>query len=417
MAQSKTPLKSVARPAPFGNLAGILDRNAHSKSQGPAKPVRRLNGDVGMLHDPESYDNESLIDGGTASAIDRLVSSRKLSSQPSRAGEGAIAAEATEIAVEDFTSALNTAQAVEAPSGQLTEQVAQGATTKVVAQFTEGEFEVGSVFDAPIGLLIEDPMNAREFYTIEDLDDMGESLSKNGQLAPVAAYGKDGKLWVFDGVKRLKAARSAGLAQLRVDVRSRPANDLDIYMISRRMNLERSTQSALDDAVRWKDLLDRQIVPNQQALAQLISKSEGYVSQVLAINRIPRTVLIAMKERPKTADQMIAYKLSCIFRQEAEQKLSNEDLCLLVKEMINEISEKDMNRTEVDRLIERRLGVPKQRARADQQKIKCFGKDGLFKTFPSKGQIEFSVSGLSAEQMSQIEALLKSLVAEPEKTT
>ena len=273
-------------------------------------------------------------------------------------------------------------------------------------------YQVGSVVRVPIGTLAEDPFNAREFYTVEDLDEMSVSLSENGQLAPVAAYEKEGKLWVFDGVKRLKAARSSGISHLRVDVQARPGSDLEIYMTSRRMNLERSSQSALDDAVRWNGLIEQQIVPSQQALAKLIGKSEGYVSQVLAINRIPRSVLAHMKERPKTSEQMIAYKLSGIFKPEAIQAHGQDELSQLAKEIVNEIAEKDLSRQEVDRLIDRRLGAPKQRARAEQQKFKCLGRDGVFKTFPAKGKVEFTVSGLSAEQMVLVEEALRGLQAQ-----
>lgn len=273
-------------------------------------------------------------------------------------------------------------------------------------------YQVGSVVRVPIANLSEDPLNAREFYTVEDLDEMSLSLSNNGQLAPIAAYEKEGRLWVFDGVKRLKAARSSGVSHLRVDVQARPGSDLDIYMTSRRMNLERSAQSALDDAVRWNGLIEKQIVPSQQALAKLIGKSEGYVSQVLAINRIPRSVLAHMKERPKTSEQVIAYKLSGIFKPEAVQIHGQEELSQLAKEIVNEIAEKDLSRQEVDRLIDRRLGAPKQRARADQQKFKCLGRDGVFKTFPDKGKVEFTVSGLSAEQMVLVEEALRGLQAQ-----
>jgi len=267
----------------------------------------------------------------------------------------------------------------------------------------------GQVLEAPLSVLVEDPLNAREFYSVEELDDMGQSLIKNGQHAAIAAYEREGRLWVFDGVKRLKAARSAGLATLRVEIATPPASDIDIYLTSRRMNMERSTQTAIDDAIRWQELIARQIVPNQQALAGLVERSESYVSQVLSINRIPRTVLAHMKERPGTTEQLIAYKISAIFKPDQVAAHGEDNLVAMAKALVDEISHKGLNRSEVDRLIERRLGPPRARAKSDHQKLRCFGKEGLLKLFPSKGKIEFTISGLDAGQLEQVQERIRAL--------
>jgi ParB family chromosome partitioning protein len=254
-----------------------------------------------------------------------------------------------------------------------------------------------------LGALTEDPLNAREFYSVEELDDMGQSLVKHGQHAAISAYEREGRLWVFDGVKRLKAARSAGIPTLRVEIAPPPASEIDVYLTSRRMNLERSTQTAIDDAIRWQELLTRQIVSNQQALASMVERSESYVSQVLSINRIPRSVLSHMKERPGTTEQLIAYKISGIFKPDHINAHGEEALALMAKSMVDEISAKGLNRSEVDRLIERRLGAPRARAKSDHQKLRCFGKEGLLKLFPSKGKVEFSISGLNVAQLNQVQ--------------
>lgn len=270
-------------------------------------------------------------------------------------------------------------------------------------------FVVGTVAEVAVSLLAEDPFNAREFYSVEEIDEMGQSLVKNGQDTPVAAYERNGRLWVFDGVKRLKSARSAGVGMLRVDIAEEPKSVLDIYLRSRRMNLERSTQSAIDDAIRWKDLLEKEIIPDQKALAQMVEKSESYVSQVLSINRIPRQVLTHMKERPGTTEQLIAYKLSAIFHADRLAEHGEDGLIQMAKQMVDEISSKGLNRAEVDRMIERRFGAPRKRAQSDHQKLKCFGKEGLLKLFPSKGKLEFSVAGLTPDQMTQVQEFLQRL--------
>ncbi len=300
------------------------------------------------------------------------------------------------------------------PSGAL-DFVDMNVVTPIIRRESEEsvhspiEFVPGRVFEVALAMLTEDPLNAREFYSVEELDDMGQSLVKHGQHAAISAYEREGRLWVFDGVKRLKAARSAGIGTLRVEIAPPPASEIDVYLTSRRMNLERSTQTAIDDAIRWQELLNRQIVANQQALASMVERSESYVSQVLSINRIPRSVLGHMKERPGTTEQLIAYKISGIFKPEHINAHGEEELVLMAKSMIDEISTKGLNRSEVDRLIERRLGAPRARAKSDHQKLRCFGKEGLLKLFPSKGKVEFSISGLNAEQLDKVQERIRAL--------
>lgn len=270
------------------------------------------------------------------------------------------------------------------------------------------EFEVGKTYTLSLHMFMPDPFNAREFYNMEEIDETGQSLIENGQFTAVSAYFKEGKMWVFDGVKRLKSAQSVSLKELRVEVAKAPSNAFDIYMMSWRMNKERSTQTSIDDAVKWDQLLKSDPELGFHGLVDRLGKSKSYVSQVLSINKIPRQILNYMKDKPGTTEQLIAYKISQIFSdlKEGEEESAAKERVTIVKEIIDEISAKRLSRKEVDRLIARRFENPRARTKSNSKSFKCFDQEGVFKVFPSKGKVEFSVSGLTESQISEIENLL-----------
>lgn len=270
-------------------------------------------------------------------------------------------------------------------------------------------YATGQVAAVPLHLLTEDPFNAREMYRVEDIDEMTRSLQQKGQDVPIAAYWWEGRFWVFDGVKRLKSARSGGLPTLRVEVKARPDTPLEIYLASRRMNSQRSEQSVLDDAIRWGQLLDQKLVESQQDLAVRIGCGAPYVSMVLSINRIPRDVLLYMKDHPASTEQMIAYKISLIFNKERRAAYEEERLIEIAKEVIAEVERKGLNRAETDRAILRRFQEPRHRASANRQAVTFGAAKGLLKVFPKTGKLALHIEGLDEIHLAQLESRLKSL--------
>jgi ParB/RepB/Spo0J family partition protein len=59
---------------------------------------------------------------------------------------------------------------------------------------------------------------------------MRKSVARNGQLSPVHAFEQDGALELFDGFKRLRAARALGLRDLRAFVDNVDAVEATVHM-------------------------------------------------------------------------------------------------------------------------------------------------------------------------------------------
>lgn len=301
-------------------------------------------------------------------------------------------------------SEAGSVHAAQAPSVPLAQQVVHGPETDI------NDLQVGVVYDVPLNILQRSEFNARVFYSTEELDEMSKSLLSKGQDVPAVGYLKNGRITLVDGQKRYQAATNASLPTLKVLIAQAPANECEEYEESRRINLTRSSQTALDDAVRWKSMIDKGTYASQSELALKLNVSEGNVSKTISITAIPERLLRMMSDHAQTRTLSIAYEVSRIFSA-AKFKEAPDDAAYLAQEVIDEIKKKDMGRNQVKSLIDSKLEGPKQRMRAEAMPVKYGEVKGTLKVFPSRGQLELSFSGLPEDKVNELKERVEQMLA------
>jgi ParB family chromosome partitioning protein len=282
-------------------------------------------------------------------------------------------------------------------------QAAQGDVTDIA------QLQIGRVYDIPLHLLQRSELNARVFYSNEELDEMSKSLSSKGQDVPALGYVKNGRVTLVDGQKRFQAATNASLPVLTVLIGEMPANEAEEYEESRRVNLTRSSQTALDDAVRWQSMLDKGIYPSQLELSIKLGISEGNVSKTLSITAIPERLLRMMSDHVQTKSQAVAYEISRIFTN-AKMKEDPEAAEYLAQEVIDEVKKKDMGRNQVKAFIDSKLQGPKQRVRSEAFPVKYGQVKGTLKVFPSRGELALAFTGLNEEQVHELKTKVEKML-------
>ncbi|MFI1259104.1 ParB/RepB/Spo0J family partition protein [Streptomyces netropsis] len=151
----------------------------------------------------------------------------------------------------------------------------------------------------PLDQLAHNPFNPRD--ELLDLDEIIASLQEKGQITALTVVTRDAFLaahpeqepeiedaeWVvLDGNRRLASARHAGLAELRIDVNDALATSAtDLLENALVANLHRVDIPPLDEAKVVRDLV--KIHGSQGAVAKKLSKSEAWVSQRLALLKLP----------------------------------------------------------------------------------------------------------------------------------
>ncbi|GAA3126750.1 ParB/RepB/Spo0J family partition protein [Streptomyces goshikiensis] len=151
----------------------------------------------------------------------------------------------------------------------------------------------------PLSALAHNPFNPREELT--DIEETAASLRQRGQLQPVAvvrtaaflAIHSDQKeqigeaeYVVIDGNRRLASAHKAGLTELRIDVNDGLATSAaDILESALIANVHRVDVRPIDQANAIQELVS--VHGTQSEVAKRLGKTEGWVSQRLALLRLP----------------------------------------------------------------------------------------------------------------------------------
>jgi ParB family chromosome partitioning protein len=224
-------------------------------------------------------------------------------------------------------------------------------------------YDLGSIVEVPIEELVDNPWNARRRRSSgSQLDKRSKSMKAQGQLVPAKAYQDPaGRICLVDGHERKYSAKNGGIPTLRVEICAAPANVRELYLQSRAANVERQTQSPLDDALAWRDLLEQGVFASQVELATALDVSEATMSRVLGLLKLPQKVLEVLNSR-EDPDQLETLKMLHALRlfYEATDQEATEELIL-------EIARDGLSARDVDA---RRTMRPREKVSRERSEIK-----------------------------------------------
>lgn len=312
------------------------------------------------------------------------------------------------------------AAALKQPLGPVPEDLPVQRSVAPVSSEEGAVYAVGQVYDFSFAAIRESKFNARVYYRIDELDEMSASLSKQGQLVPARGYLKDGHVYLIDGQKRFRAAtRAAGLQSFRVEVCAEPKDSISHYMQSREINLNRSEQTALDDAVRFQEFLDTGLAGTHEELSKLMGMSQPMMTKTLAINKIPEAVLRRMREIQVLTRLGAANAISQFFsdrvkgqgralleRNPDDGRSVDDLLSDAANDVIDEAARKDLSGNQIDEMVkdrcEKMFREIQHRPRSESSPFVFGGVKGSLKTFEKAGRLDLSIKGLSPEKLLEL---------------
>lgn len=274
------------------------------------------------------------------------------------------------------------------------------------------DLQVGQVYTVPLYRLQKSDNNARVMYDPAEVDAMSESL-RLGQDVPAIGYVRNGKVIVVDGQKRLHAATSGAMESLKVLIKEPPLSDRDEYEESRRINLQRSTQTVFDDCIRWNDMLTKGMYESQDEVADRMGVSKASVSKVLGLSVIPERLIRRMATSEHTRTLSTAYELTSIlkaFKEDPEKGVR------LTEEVIEQIQRDELNRNQAKALIDSKIAeldgrTARNRERAESSVVKYGETKGTLKVFANRGQLDLSFTGLPPERVEQLKTQIEQMLA------
>lgn len=136
-------------------------------------------------------------------------------------------------------------------------------------------------------ITIVEGFNPRAAFDDAELDRLSRSLAETGILHPLIVYptGQDDRFELGDGERRYRAAQRAGLADVPVIVRQRPADDGAELVEAIVVNLHRQAHTPMEEARAFGRLLDTGLT--RKGICDRLAVTREHVRERLQLLELP----------------------------------------------------------------------------------------------------------------------------------
>ena len=156
---------------------------------------------------------------------------------------------------------------------------------------------------AAISDLSRNPYQPRQNFKEEKLEELANSIRKNGIIQPIAVRLKKsekGKYEIVAGERRWLAAQRAGLHEIPVTVLDlSDAESLEVAIVE---NIQRDDLNPVEEARGYKRLND-EFKYDHESISRLMSKSRSHISNTLRLLTLPKDVISMLEEGTLTSGQ------------------------------------------------------------------------------------------------------------------
>ncbi len=151
--------------------------------------------------------------------------------------------------------------------------------------------------------LIRNPYQPRETFNEAKLEELTNSIKKNGIIQPIAVRPNKsgaGKYEIVAGERRWLAAQKAGLHDIPVTVLD--LSDVESLEVAIVENIQRDDLNPIEEARGYKRLSD-EFNYDHEHISKLMSKSRSHVSNTLRLLTLPQDIIGMLEEGTLTSGQ------------------------------------------------------------------------------------------------------------------
>ena len=141
----------------------------------------------------------------------------------------------------------------------------------------------------PVRDIIPDPNQPRKMFNQQKLEELAATIRSKGVIEPVTVRFKNdqGKYMIVTGERRYKAAQIAGLTE--IPCITKDLTDQEALILQIIENVQREELSPVEEAKSYRILLENNWT--QTAIADLVGKSQPYISQILKMLDLPAHII------------------------------------------------------------------------------------------------------------------------------
>ena len=147
------------------------------------------------------------------------------------------------------------------------------------------------------------PYQPRQNFNEEKLEELANSIRKNGVIQPVAVRpnkSEKGKFEIVAGERRWLAAQRAGLHEIPVTILD--LSDVESLEVAIVENIQRDDLNPIEEARGYKRL-NEEFKYDHESISKLMSRSRSHISNTLRLLTLPSDVISMLEEGTLTSGQ------------------------------------------------------------------------------------------------------------------
>ena len=156
---------------------------------------------------------------------------------------------------------------------------------------------------AAISDLCRNPYQPRQNFKEEKLEELANSIRKNGIIQPIAvrpSKSDSNKYEIVAGERRWLAAQRAGLHEIPITILD--LSDVESLEVAIVENIQRDDLNQIEEAKGYKRL-NEEFKYDHESISKLMSKSRSHISNSLRLLTLPSDVISMLEEGTLTSGQ------------------------------------------------------------------------------------------------------------------
>tara|TARA_B100001063_G_scaffold101999_1_gene95213 strand:- start:2002 stop:2859 length:858 start_codon:yes stop_codon:yes gene_type:complete len=159
------------------------------------------------------------------------------------------------------------------------------------------------IHNASISDLIRNPFQPRQIFNEAKLEELSESIKKNGIIQPIVVRPRKSdpnKFEIVAGERRWLAAQKAGLHEIPIHIlKLSDEESLEVAIVE---NIQRDDLNPIEEARGYKRLFNEYNY-DHESISKLMSKSRSHISNTLRLLTLPSDVIAMLFEGSLTTGQ------------------------------------------------------------------------------------------------------------------
>ncbi|MBF0710785.1 MULTISPECIES: ParB/RepB/Spo0J family partition protein [unclassified Gemella] len=147
--------------------------------------------------------------------------------------------------------------------------------------------ENDKILEISLDKIQKNPYQPRTIFDQDKIDELAESIEKNGLLQPIILKKTLSGYYIIAGERRYRASQKLGLEKISAIVKDISDEDMMVFAILE--NLQREDLSVLEEASSYQQLIEN-LGLKQEELAKRLGKSRPYVANTLRLLNLPLEV-------------------------------------------------------------------------------------------------------------------------------